>query len=190
MKKKIAVVMLTLMLSPLAFANAMEGGSNSASSKAEWKEKRKEAVEEKCKNMESRIEAQMNKYENGNISVEDVHKNLKERIQNMVTRLENNGIDAGKLKEDLAELEQKIAQTAANYDTFIAGLEATKTYACGESQGQFRTKLQEAKKLMVSVRESRKETRSYIVNTIIPDIKALREQLKAEIQEKNKVNAD
>jgi hypothetical protein len=201
-KKAISFVMFLFFLSPLAVIQAAQGGNSNGNSEAATaraaakeeretaKEERQAAKEEKCKNVGSRIEAKMNKYENGNISVEDVHKRLKERIRNMITRLENNGIDAGKLEDDLAVLEQKINQVASSYDTFIAGLEETKTYACGESQGQFRTKLQEAKKLMANVRTGRQETMSYITKTIIPDIKALREQLKTKIEEQNQTNAD
>jgi len=197
-KKIISVVMFLFLLSPLVIVQAQQGGNGNGNSEAAAaaraaakeeretaKEERQEAKEEKCKNVESRIEAKMNKYENGNVSVEDVYKRLKERIRNMVTRLENNGIDASKLEDDLAVLEQKINQVSSSYDTFIAGLEETKTYACGESEGQFRTKLQEAKKLMANVRTGRQETRSFVVNTIIPDIKALREQLKTKIEEQN-----
>lgn len=196
-KKAISAIMFLFLLSPLAMVQAQQGGNINSNSEAvsaraeakeareDAKEKAKAAKEEKCKNVESRIEAKMNKYENGNISVEDVHKKLKERIGNIVTRLKNNGIDASKLEGDLETLDQKINQVASSYDTFIAALKETKTYACGESQGQFRTKLQEAKKLMVNVRTARQETRSFITGTIIPDIKALREQLKTKTQDQN-----
>ena len=200
-KKTIAVIMFLFLLSPLAIVQAEQGGNGNSSSNADAKEaaaaaraaakeEKQAAKEEKCKNVESRIEAKMNKYEEGNISVENVHKKLRERIQNMVTRLENNGIDASKLESDLATLEQKINQVASSYDTFISGLKETKTYACGESQGQFRTKLQEATKLMANVRTGRQETRSFVTGTIIPDIQALREQLKTKIEEKNQTQSN
>jgi len=190
-KKAISAIMFLFLFSPLAMVQAVQPGIDNPDSPANLraeardkaKEKRDEAKEEKCKNVESRIEAKMNKYENGNISVENVHKKLKERIGNIVTRLKNNGVDASKLEGDLETLDQKIKQVASSYDTFIAALKETKTYACGESQGQFRTKLQEAKKLMVNVRTARQETRSFITGTIIPDIKALREQLKEKPQD-------
>lgn len=193
MKKKIIlVIMFSLIISPLSFVRAEQGGNGNSNrinseKKAEFKGNRQDAKEEKCKNIESRIEAKLNKYENGNVSVEDAHKRLRERIRNMITRLENNGIDAEKLKTDLATLEQNIEQVAASYGTFVAALKESQTYACGESQGQFRIKLQEAKRLMINVRTERKETRNFVVNTIIPDIKNLREQIGLKIQDQNKV---
>lgn len=180
--------MFLILVAPLMTIQAQGNGKSDEAKAArdEAKANRQETKEEKCKNIESRIEAKLNKYENGNIAVEDVHKRLKERIRNIVTRLENNGIDASKLESDLAVLEQRIEQTAASYDTFIAALKESQSYACGESQSQFRAKIQEAKKLMVNVRTERKGTRDFIVTTIIPDIKSLREQIQAKVQEQNR----
>ena len=187
-KKTILFFAFSLLFSPLALVHGEQGGnsnSEAANLRAEARANRQDLREEKCKNVESRIEAKLNKYESGNISVEDVHKRLKTRLGNLATKLENNGIDASKLKSDLATLNEKIDKVASDYDAFILALKETKNYACGESQGQFREKLQAAKKLLVTVRKDRQDTRNFIVNTIIPDIKALREQLEDKIQEQN-----
>lgn len=184
--KKTAFISFVFLVLPLVFVQAEQGGNLNAQERQEARqEKIQERLENRCEKIQNRIGNRINKYDEGKISTENVYKRLKTRIGNLVTKLENNGIDASKLKNDLSTLNEKIEKVASDYGVFVAALKETKNYACGESQGQFRNKLQESRKLLGTVKQDRKETREYVVNTIIPDIKSLREQLKNKIQEQN-----
>jgi len=134
-------------------------------------------TQDRCDIINQRITDRLNNFQNKQNGDSTIFGNVYKRLTNIQVRLKNAGLDTSKLVADLATLKTKIDKVNADYASFIAGLKATAGFTCGHSQGEFMGKLGAARGILMSVRADRQAVRSYIVGTIIPDIKALRQQL-------------
>lgn len=138
------------------------------------------ALAEKCSKITASIDAKINKY-NSNADHPRLSK-LQTRLSEIITKIKAKGYDTSKLEADLATLKTKTETCKTAYGQFIAKLGATKNFACGQSQGQFRAALQASKAQMESAQAACKDARSFINTVIKPDLKALREKMKADRQ--------
>ncbi len=144
----------------------------------ERKEEREEKKEERCNVVEGRIQNKLSKFQENKENHVERYKHIKEAVTNLVARLKEKGYSTGNLETYLKELDSKIQDMASDYQTFISKLEETKNYTCGASQGDFVAKLNEAKAARIVVFQDAVEIRKYIIETIRPEMKSLREQIK------------
>lgn len=135
---------------------------------------------EKCTKITSKIDAKINRY-NSNADHPRLLK-LQTRLSALITKLKTGGYDTATLEADLATLKTKTDSCKTAYGQFIAKLGATKNFACGQSQGQFKAALEAGKTQMKSAQTSCKNARSFINTVIKPDLKALKEKVKANRQ--------
>jgi chromosome segregation ATPase len=206
-KLKIAAgVASTAVLLSSGVAFAMEGNSNKANwkediqknriqmqetrenikeTKEEWKEKREENQEQRCEVAEGRIDNKINKFDENKENHVERYRHIKEAVSNLVTRLKEKGLDTGNLEKYLTELDSKIKDMASDYQTFIDKLKATKSFACGNSNGDFLAALNEAKSARLTVWQDAVEIRKYIIETIRPEMKRLRDQLQSKSTDNN-----
>jgi hypothetical protein len=187
MRKEIFALAVFLVLAmagsaALARAESNATDTNNSDKLTKWEEKKAQISEQRCKNIETRIETRINRYDNNQNRDVTVYANLKSRLDKLVERLKLRSLDTSKLETDLKTLDEKIAKAQTDYETFINGLKETQNLACGESQGQFSGKLGEARKVILTVRQDRIDIRNFLRNTIRPDIQALREKLRMELQ--------
>ena len=98
------------------------------------------------------------------------------RVAEFITRATSQGYDVTKLEADGKTLDQKVQKFATDYAAFISKLEATKTTACGESEGAFRSALQTARQQLAVVRQDSVDIRNYYQTVIRQDIQDLRNQ--------------
>ncbi len=135
---------------------------------------------ERCSKLTARIDERINKYNSG----ADHPRLLKfqTRLGEIITKLKAKGYDTSKLEADLSTLKTKTDACRAAYGQFITKLGVTKNFVCGQSQGQFRAALQASKTQMESAQTACKDARSFMDTVTRPDLKALREKVKADRQ--------
>jgi hypothetical protein len=135
-----------------------------------------ETAEEKCARITQNIENRTKGFDENKDRHYEAYKNLKDRMEKFVAKLTEKGYDVTELKADLVVLNSKIQKFADDYAAYQAKLGETKDYACGHSDGDFKAKLQEARVILKTVREDSKDIKNYYLNTIKPDLKAIRAQ--------------
>jgi hypothetical protein len=153
--------------------------------------------QERCKNTEERITTRINRFEEGHSMFQTVFGKMKARLERLVTRLDAAEADTTKLKTDLQTLYGKIDKLTSDYNAFIAGLKETQPLTCGQSEGEFKGKLGEARKQLPQIIQERKEIRTFFQETIKADLMEIRKQLgitreenKAEKESENERNED
>ena len=143
-------------------------------------EQKKEKIEKKitavCEAVNKRIDARINNYnERKDLHIKKNQVNVV-RWSELATRLEVKGYDVTKLRADLKTLDGMLTKAAADYSSFVAKLESTKDYDCGETKGMFKESLTESKTVLATFRTQAKAISDFIKNTIMPDLKVLRSQ--------------
>lgn len=139
-------------------------------------EKKEKIVAAKCANMESKIEAQTTRYNDGKVRRLNAYNNMKTRLTSLEAKLTARGYDTTKLKADLPILSTKIDKFSTDYAVYIAALSETKSFACGKTEGEFRAQLLETKDLLASVHADSKAIKDYYATTIKPDLQEIKKQ--------------
>lgn len=133
-------------------------------------------VGQACSIFGDKVDIKIGNYDLRKTKHQTVYDNLKSRLINLSEKLTAKGYDTSDLKADLVVLDQKIKKFVTDYQAYVDKLKATKQYTCGESKGQYRTAFKDAKTALVAVRKDASDIRSYFVNTIKPDLIAIRAQ--------------
>lgn len=141
---------------------------------------RAENQAQKCDKVTARINNQIEKFNANKDKHIQNYQNTKDKVTDMVTRVKNEkGADTTKLEADLKTLDSKIQTFASDYATFIKTLESTKTLACGNSDGEFKNALALSRTQLATSKQDAAAVRSFIKDTIRPDVQAIRDQIKA-----------
>ncbi|MEK7595210.1 MAG: hypothetical protein AAB443_01260 [Patescibacteria group bacterium] len=151
---------------------------NKENFKQEKKELKEQFVENKCDVATKRIDTKINAFDQNKARHIERYNLLKDKIKNFIDRAKAKGLNTSKLEADLATLDEKIKKFATDYANYIKELRDTKAFACGNSEGQFKQALSEAREAMKKVHEDAKDIRHFYTQTIKEDLKALRQQLK------------
>jgi hypothetical protein len=133
-------------------------------------------VAEGCQAMTQRIETAIARFNNNKDGHTRRYLAVADHLKNLNEKLKAKGYDTSKPEADYKVLNEKILKASQDYQMFITKLEATKQYACGQSQGQFKTALQDAKAQLKVYREDVADIRNYYQTVVRPDVKALRDQ--------------
>ena len=144
--------------------------------KTEAMEKVKENRAQRCETVTAKVDERINKFDENRQDHGIRHQKIVNGVTNIVNRLKDRGFDVTKLEADLKDLNTKIVNAAKDYEAFVNILRDTKTVVCGQSQGQFASKMEAAKKQLTVVRADTKDIRDYYINTIKADIKEVRAQ--------------
>lgn len=157
-------------------------------------EERKQMVEEKrakvCENIQKRVETRIVRYEKNKNAHQNVFSNMLSRLKNAIERFKQMGLETQKLEADLAVLEEKISNLYKVHDVFISELKITQDHACGGSEGEFRSKLGQARKMAPEVRAAILDVREYYVSVIRQDLLDLRVQLQDNAESEDANGAD
>lgn len=132
--------------------------------------------EQRCEQIASRIDSKVTAFNANKDAKEQVYANIKERINTIVTKFKEKGYDTSVLEGDLVILNEKITKYWTDRQAVITKLEEAKTFVCGESDGAFKQKIQEAKELMKVVLADAKDIRSFITTVIREDIGQIKAQ--------------
>lgn len=153
------------------------GKNELAQQRLEFKDSKEKLTAEKCKNLETKIANRINRYENNGQMIENVYGNMQTRLTRLLTKLKTAGADTKQFETDLATLQAKIAKLKTDQATFISSLEETQSFACGKAEGEFKAKLETARKVPDLIRADRQEIKSFFEKTIKADLKTIREFL-------------
>ncbi|MFA4817534.1 MAG: hypothetical protein WC608_02275 [Parcubacteria group bacterium] len=164
--------------------------------KADWKEKRTEFLSnlkaekerlrlefkekfttEKCARVQERIQNRLSLFADAKEKHTSVYTNLVNRINKFIARAEEQKINTDTIKVHLAELQTKIEKFKEDYTAYAAKLGETKNYTCGHSEGEFKGVLLESKTLLKQVHTDAADIRTYVRETILVDLKALKAQM-------------
>lgn len=145
-------------------------------------EEKAQAREEKCKNIETKIDTKVKRYENNRQMFTNVYTNMSNRMDRLVSRLDTAGADTSKLKADITILKEKINKLYADYDILIAGLKDSQNSACGQSQGEFAGKVNQSRKVFATIIADRQDIKNFFQATIKTDLQAIRKELETQTQ--------
>ncbi len=144
-------------------------------------EKREPKIQDRCKNIQTRIETQTKRYENNKQMLTAVYGNMKTRLTRLSTQLASKGANVTKLNEDIAVLDTKISKMKADHDAFVASLresQATAAATCeADTLNKVKTKINEARKVSETVKADRADIRNFFNTTIKADLMAIRAEL-------------
>lgn len=132
----------------------------------------------KCNLVTSRVELLTTRYNNNKDRHIAVYQKAKDRVTELVAKLETKGYDVAKLKTDLQTWDGQIKNIGTQYSEFIAELNKSKQYACGQSQGDFKAALQAARVQLADVRQASLDARNFYQSTIRADLTAIKNQKK------------
>lgn len=160
--------------------NIKETKSLVAQKRLEFQDRKEKMSEEKCKNIETKIATRTNRYENNKAMTEKVYTNMQARMKRLLTKLKSSGADTSKFETDLKTLDEKITKLRTDYSSFIATLTQTKEFVCGKSEGEFKNKLEEARKVPETIKQDREDIKNFFQNTIKADLEEIKNKLSSD----------
>lgn len=144
--------------------------------RAEKQADRQAAITAKCTQRTAKIGEKINRF-NANADHPRLLK-IQERLTQLISTLQAKNIDTTKLASDLATLKTKSDGCKNAYGLFIAKLQATKNFTCGQSDGQFAAALATARTEKEKAKTACQDARNFVRNTVKGDLQAIREQLR------------
>lgn len=142
--------------------------------RSEFKEK---FTGEKCARVQERIQNRLTLFAGAKEKHMSVYVNLVNRINKFITRAKEQNLNTSVIEGHLAELNTKIEGFKDDYAAYAAKLAETKNYTCGHSEGDFKGVLLESKTLLKQVHTDAAGIRTYVRETILVDLKALKAQM-------------
>lgn len=133
-------------------------------------------VAQRCADLTAKIDKKIERF-----NTSSDHPALTKVIQkttDLVTTLKAQNVDVSKLETDLATLKTKNESCKIAYGQFIAKLTTTKSFACGQSQGEFATALQAARAEKEKAKTGCQDTKTFMRTTVKTDLQTLKQQLK------------
>jgi hypothetical protein len=131
----------------------------------------------RCQNVESKINFEITRYENHKNHTTTMYDRISARLDTIVERLQAKDIDTTALESEIVAFKAKSKIVKADYESYIALLEETKQYTCGQSEGEFKNKLNEARTQLQKTRGSLVNARSFYQTNVVPAMQALRQQV-------------
>jgi hypothetical protein len=180
MKKFFILSLVTLTASTSLFGltltpvGAQSAQTSSTASAAAFKSARRA---ERCGRATARIAKITQRYKDKREHYATRYDRIIERLIQVIAKLNDKGINPGTLPASLQAIKDKQVNFKAQVSTAIAALEATKQFACGDSEGKFREAFLTAKEELLQVRTIALEVKRYIVDNVVSEIKALRDQI-------------
>jgi len=132
---------------------------------------------ERCARVQKRIQNRLSLFADAKEKHTSVYTNLVNRINKFIARADEQKLDTTVIKSHLAELQDKIEKFKNDYAAYAAKLGETKNYTCGHSEGEFKGVLLESKTLLKQVHTDAADIRTYVRETILVDLKALKAQM-------------
>lgn len=138
-----------------------------------------ELKEARCTRVTTRVNNLTTRLTNGESARQNRHQKVIDRLNAIITRVEAAGLNADKLKSDVTTLGELKTTWQNEYTSLLTKLDATKQYACGQSEGQFVQAVKDARAQRKVMHDANLEFWKFVKNTVKPDIRAIRGQLKS-----------
>lgn len=137
---------------------------------------RAEVVDARCAKITANINARLTNYADNKELILGRYERIHERVTALLQKLDEKGYDTSAVRAHLATLRTLLTDAASDYRLFIEKLEATKQYACGNSDGQFLSALKASQEAMKVFQADLKELRTFVQASLRPSVKALIDQ--------------
>jgi septal ring factor EnvC (AmiA/AmiB activator) len=152
----------------------------------QFREKRKtffaERKQLRCTRATARVDRILKRYGENRDRYLGRYDRVITRLENLMDKLTEKNISTGKLPEYVATLELKQAQFKAQVEAALGSVEGTTDLACGDSEGAFRDQILKGKEEMLKVRTIALDIHKYLLETVLPEIKALRPTVRSSSQ--------
>jgi hypothetical protein len=106
------------------------------------------------------------------------YANMREKAVARVAVLKQKGYDTKKLEADLKTINSQVEEYRAKAAGLYAALAKAQDVACGDSEGDFKSALADARSQLKEVREASQTIHKTFRTSVIPDIKAAAEWAK------------
>lgn len=130
--------------------------------------------EEVCSRITNRVDERVNKYNTYNSETDAQLAKIETRLNEVSAKLKANGADTTTLDAQIKTLIDKKSLLRTDKAAFIAKLTESKQFACGASQGQFKTTIEAARELHKKVMADRRDIKVYIDGTLKPTLQGLK----------------
>lgn len=128
----------------------------------------------RCDVIESRVATITTRHENNKSRNVIAYENMYTRLTKVASRFEAKGLDVSTLTADLAILNNKIIKLKTDHATYLTSLLDSKQYACGKSEGEFKSTLTQARAKMAIVKTDIQDIKNFYQTTIKTDVTALK----------------
>ena len=142
-------------------------------------ERKEIIVEAQCAVINNRIDRRIDHFAARKDAHIRAYQNAVARAEKFADRFDEDGLNTTQLRADTTVLKDKVKTAGTTYASFIDTLEEAKQYNCGDSQGKFKSTMEEARTLLRTFRTQITDARTYFKDVVKVDIKALQDQKKS-----------
>lgn len=139
-------------------------------------QKKQDLINQRCTTLSQNIDRRISRFNSNKERHMNQYNTAKQRLAQLTAKLQQQGYDVSQLQADGKIWDAKIQKFALDYASFIAKLTETKTVACAESEGAFRTALNQARQQAQIAHQSSLDARTYYQTVIRADIQTIRNQ--------------
>jgi hypothetical protein len=125
-----------------------------------------------CEQVESRINNRINMYEEKRDLYVSRHQGVVKRLTTLMERLTEKGCEVSNLEPAVEGYEILVDELAAAFRVFVASMQGTRVLACGESEGQFASKIRETNVDLQDVKVKAQALQDYFKSTLQPALTA------------------
>lgn len=125
---------------------------------------------ERCALINTKVDQRISKFDDASGLHNTRYESIVTKLREVSDKIKVRGTDTAALDASISSLEEKRQKILSDKSAMITKLQESKTLTCGESQGEFKAKIEEARTLQKSINTTAVEMRQ--------QLSAIRETLK------------
>lgn len=133
-------------------------------------------IENRCERVTFNIDNRIERYNSNWKRHTERYLKIKNSVINFINKVEGKGYEVGELRSVLNDLDSQIQSAANTYSTVIEQLNEAKTFACGNSEGQFKAAVETANDYLQDFRAQVRDIGDFVREEVRPAIEAVRDQ--------------
>lgn len=181
--KKVIAVVSTVALSVTIFSlfslvpvSAQTASERLDQAQEQIQERKDQYIENRCERVTFNIDNRIERYNSNWQRHTERYLKIKNNVTNFINKVEGKGYDVEELRSVLNDLDSQIQSAANTYSTVIDQLNDTKTFACGNSEGQFRSAVETANDYLQDFRAQVRDIGDFVREEVRSAIQAVRDQ--------------
>lgn len=140
---------------------------------------REQRREQTCQIAEQRIQNQIRRYDIIKSNHQARNQRVVTRLNEIMLQLESEGIDVTELRTAIQGLQTTVDSFEVSAQDYINLLIESENFACGQSEGEFLSRIRSAREIAPQIRSNVLSVREYFQNEIRPELEAIKIQLEA-----------
>lgn len=140
---------------------------------------REQRLEQTCQIAEQRIQNQIRRYDIIKANHQARNQRVVTRLNEIMLRLESEGIDVTELRTAIQGLQTTVNSFEVSAQDYINLLIESENFACGQSEGEFLSRIRSAREKAPQIRSNVLSVREYFQAEIRPELEAIKVQLEA-----------